>query len=221
MKNRKKNLKRKVNFECEWKGCELEFDSETPYLEHIKIHTKTAINTETKLYQCEWNLCTFATESNEQYSRHIHFHGYHTKIKIHGDTLRRNVTIPPCSHDSRNRNIVEDIRTNYFCHWKKCTNNFVSINDYLFHVKEHINYYKWDHKFLAGNILCGWDNCNKKCVSMYRLYEHVRTHTKEKKIACPHCGAMFCSNTKYFDHCKRQIMNNSKIIECKLKFKNL
>lgn len=38
----------------------------------------------------------------------------------------------------------------------------------------------------------------------YRLREHMRSHTQERLVACPTCGSMFASNTKFFDHLHRQ-----------------
>ncbi len=40
---------------------------------------------------------------------------------------------------------------------------------------------------------------------------HIRSHTGEKLLACPTCGAMFSTNTKYMDHCirKKDIRGNS------------
>lgn len=58
---------------------------------------------------------------------------------------------------------------------------------------------------VAGGIQCLWNECQGKYVSLYKLKEHMRVHTKEKLIACPECGTMFASNTKFHEHCKRQI----------------
>lgn len=32
----------------------------------------------------------------------------------------------------------------------------------------------------------------------------MRSHTQERLVACPTCGSMFASNTKFFDHLHRQ-----------------
>lgn len=37
-----------------------------------------------------------------------------------------------------------------------------------------------------------------------KLMEHCRTHTGEKVAACPQCGSLFASNTKFKDHLIRQ-----------------
>lgn len=46
--------------------------------------------------------------------------------------------------------------------------------------------------------------CSNIPKSKSKLLEHLHTHTHEKVIACPGCGAVFASNTKFKDHITRQ-----------------
>lgn len=48
----------------------------------------------------------------------------------------------------------------------------------------------------------------------YRLREHMRSHTQERLVACPTCGSMFASNTKFFDHLHRQAEPVGKKVCC-------
>lgn len=52
------------------------------------------------------------------------------------------------------------------------------------------------------------------CLGVFRgkhkLWEHLRTHTQEGVVACPACGGMFLNNTKFFNHAKRQVSEDSK-----------
>jgi uncharacterized C2H2 Zn-finger protein len=91
------------------------------------------------------------------------------------------------------------------CQWEdccgKCFNNYQL---YLYHVLTHVENNPRGNK-VAGGVQCLWKGCKGKYPSLYKLREHMRVHTKEKIIACPDCGSMFASNTKFHDHCKRQI----------------
>lgn len=49
-----------------------------------------------------------------------------------------------------------------------------------------------------------------KYMTQYKLQEHVKTHTKERQVACPTCGFMFASRTKFNDHRKRQLATDCK-----------
>lgn len=42
-------------------------------------------------------------------------------------------------------------------------------------------------------------------MSQYKLSDHMRSHTKERVIACPTCGSMFATKTKFCDHRRRQL----------------
>jgi len=40
--------------------------------------------------------------------------------------------------------------------------------------------------------------------SKHKLKDHFKSHTQEKVVACPTCGALFSCRTKFFDHLTRQ-----------------
>lgn len=66
--------------------------------------------------------------------------------------------------------------------------------------------------YLIGILLSYWKltelwyipDCDAFFKIKYRLREHLRSHTQERLVACPTCGCMFSSNTKFFDHIQRQ-----------------
>jgi hypothetical protein len=47
--------------------------------------------------------------------------------------------------------------------------------------------------------------CNFTCTKTSGLLVHMQVHTLEKAIACPNCGYGYANNTKFLDHCVRQI----------------
>ena len=51
--------------------------------------------------------------------------------------------------------------------------------------------------------------CGLKLKNKYKMREHLRSHTQEKVVACPTCGGLFSSRTKFFDHLTRQASGTS------------
>lgn len=109
-----------------------------------------------------------------------------------------------CHREKEWKNII-DVMGTHTCEWQGCGekpfNNFQLL---LYHVSAHIEQNPRGNK-ISGGVKCQWGECTNKYPSLYRLREHVRAHTNEKVIACPDCGTMFANNTKFHDHCKRQI----------------
>lgn len=46
-------------------------------------------------------------------------------------------------------------------------------------------------------------DCTLKFSVRYQLVDHLKSHTKEKSCACPICGVMFSTYTKFKDHCRQ------------------
>ena len=59
---------------------------------------------------------------------------------------------------------------------------------------------------LTSIFLFPFPDCSIQCSTRWKLRDHVRTHTQEKLIACPQCGALFSNNTKFQDHLNRQFI---------------
>ena len=54
-------------------------------------------------------------------------------------------------------------------------------------------------------ILCRWANCSFKAGTTFKLKDHLKSHSAERTVACPDCGGLFASRSKFFDHCTRQL----------------
>lgn len=54
--------------------------------------------------------------------------------------------------------------------------------------------------------------CTFKCNTKTAMKIHLKKHTGQKSVACPTCGALFATNTKYMDHCIRKTPAKSKYI---------
>lgn len=216
--NRKKYIHDSL-FECEWKNCGMEFETDKDfYIKHIKEHLeefqKTIIENEN--FNCEWELCTQEFKDFESFERHIYYHTYHQKLKTFGESLREKVDFPSCANDSSNRNTIPEIKTNYICQWRACVFTTCSILDFHQHIDDlHVNSIFNTSKTEKP---CYWVGCTKLFKGKYKLKEHIRSHSNEKFVGCSNCGALFSCNTKLFDHCKRQIINNSELFEFNLYF---
>lgn len=51
--------------------------------------------------------------------------------------------------------------------------------------------------------------CSMVVKSKHKLKDHLKSHTQEKVVACPTCGALFSCRTKFFDHLTRQAIHST------------
>ena len=107
---------------------------------------------------------------------------------------------PKCQLDEQTRNVIPELPFKFECSWSSC--NYKADNPELFyrHIRSaHVEPYS--SKLL--NEKCMWSDCKANLANKNRLVEHMRHHTQEKVVACPVCGALFSSITKFIDHCSR------------------
>lgn len=52
-----------------------------------------------------------------------------------------------------------------------------------------------------------------------KVQEHLRSHTNEKVVACPNCGSLFASNSKFKDHLARQQSTEQSSFSCSICFR--
>uniref|UniRef100_A0A2L2YFX7 Histone H4 transcription factor n=1 Tax=Parasteatoda tepidariorum TaxID=114398 RepID=A0A2L2YFX7_PARTP len=190
-----------LSLRCEFEECfivEEDVDSLISHLvsEHISKLTDGDLH-------CHWKDCEGFTESLPELRRHIYFHAFHTKIKYHGFNLQLQKKLPNCSASIHSRNIVPELPDPLICGWVDCLVVYECAEHYYRHVDSHA---KFDSKKSdKGPAVCSWEGCNRTFNDQYKVKEHLRSHTQEKLIACPTCGGMFASRTKFFDHIQRQM----------------
>lgn len=124
-----------------------------------------------------------------------------------GNNVLERIKLPKCTQTIEYT--IPEVVSGYDCEWEHCSENYSTFYDFLEHIKVHVN---GNPKYCKKGevITCGWARCKSKFSSQYKLSDHMRTHTKERVIACPTCGNMFATKTKFCDHRRRQLP-----IECK------
>ncbi|GIY21125.1 histone H4 transcription factor [Caerostris extrusa] len=183
---------------CEWEECDVvEVDIEI-FLCHITKEHLTKLNADD--LHCHWKDCEGFTETLPELRRHILLHGFHAKIKCYGANFQIRKNISNCLSSIQSRNIVPELPEPLICCWEDCMLEFESPEHFYRHVDSHAMY---DCK-KYGNPLCLWQDCKRTFVDTFKVKEHLRSHTQEKLVACPTCGGMFASRTKFYDHILRQ-----------------
>ncbi|TKS83939.1 Histone H4 transcription factor Histone nuclear factor P [Collichthys lucidus] len=157
---------------------------------------------------CLWRDCGFCSvDGPEELRRHLFFHCYHTKLKQLGQqVLNAQPKIGSCSIGYQNRNTIPEIPDNFTCLWDECEQPPFENPEWFY---RHVEMHSLCVDVPAGDcefpVRCGWKDCEATAKGRPKLKEHLRSHTQEKVVACPGCGGMFASNTKFLDHMVRQM----------------
>ncbi|XP_014300455.1 histone H4 transcription factor [Microplitis demolitor] len=163
------------------------------------------------VYVCKWKHCQYENDSIPDIIKHVNYHSYHTKLKCIGSNIRARIKLPKC-----HREMIQTVfhsSTPLFCNWEECLKLFNNFQLFLYHVGQHVESNPRGNN-VSGGIECLWTGCKRKFPSIHKLKDHIKCHTKEKVVACPTCGAVFASNTKLFDHCRRQISIETQGFQC-------
>ncbi|XP_075226986.1 histone H4 transcription factor-like isoform X2 [Lycorma delicatula] len=203
---------------CSWGTCELQEKSLTKFIRHVNSHISDTDVREVDgmtVYGCLWKSCDFTTAVVDEARRHINYHAYHTKLKSIGMSVKARSDLPDCLYGDSNANQIPDLMLeSYKCCWSDCSYEGSCIQTFFFHVTAHVN-----TCLSSEDYKCQWKGCNNDFANLNKLNCHVRVHTKEKLVACPDCGGMFASNTKFIDHCKRQLPLDMQGYQCAHCFK--
>ena len=201
---------------CEWEDCDHYSDCVIQFSNHVTSHvTQADIRhlEEEDVFACLWAECGFESPSSEEMVRHINFHSFHTKIKCHGLNMIQKHDLAPCSLDPAQRNIVPDFSDPWSCQWEGCEESeatWCRPREFYHHVAEHAE----ESRGATGRLECRWAGCLKTDGSVSKLKEHLRSHSQEKMIGCPNCGALFSNRVKFLDHVKRQHVSQQEAYKC-------
>ncbi|XP_014357800.2 histone H4 transcription factor [Papilio machaon] len=195
--------------ECEWLSCRRKFTEYEEFQTHVAKHVSNLhlIKEEDKSnqYFCLWDTCGHKTVDLSEMVRHINYHAYHAKLLAIGLNGRATLNLAECKKDSSKRNQLPSNISEHCCLWVGCTKTYQSIDEFIKHVKEHID---------NSRNLCSWAGCGATFTRRTLFIAHVRSHTGERLIACYHCGQHFANNRKLCDHIRRQNVNPQSNIRC-------
>lgn len=162
------------------------------------------------------------------------FHAFHTKLKNIGQkvldsynlkaksllsddaqtsaqSLTSN-TLVKCNLDEQTRNSIPELPFEFACSWNACEYDTNNPEAFYKHIREcHVDKMS-AAEIKTSNMKCMWSECEQRIANKDRLVEHMRHHSQEKLAACPNCGALFASFTKFIDHCSRSSEAKSKYI---------
>ncbi|XP_046550772.1 histone H4 transcription factor-like [Haliotis rubra] len=194
-------------YDCEWGDCDEQFTDIPDFLRHIGIHIWNLVSTATseeKGFSCGWRDCgTQILGDKHDFNRHVYFHAFHVKLKCVGAVVIKKTRYPVCTIDGQSRNWIPELPESLQCGWTAC--GAVCDNPVIFynHVANHCEEFPNGNN-IKGGCQCRWTDCDTRFKSKHKLREHLRSHTQEKVVACPTCGGLFASRTKFFDHLTRQ-----------------
>ncbi|XP_050097844.1 histone H4 transcription factor-like [Anopheles aquasalis] len=204
-----------VKYECEWKKCQYLSGNDRKYFLHVEQHATEAIANDEGSYGCAWDLCDFVAKGMDELMGHVHYHGYHTKLKVHGASLTFLLKIPACSYDSRTRNTISTRPTSFSCEWDGCGQRFNKAMHFFHHVDTHIfDLFTPGVKSAKEPQRCLWPVCNESFRERWKAVRHINAHTGRRALACYNCGEMFRERCKYLDHCHRQIELADRKYQC-------
>lgn len=213
------------NVKCEWENCQYSiFIAPSDYnvfSDHLRAHAddfvcslkmeaaregnETAISCCCMWRECSWEGCSDLMDL----IRHIMFHGYHALLKGLAELVLSQLNIAPCRIDvDYPYHSLAYVTSPYVCFWGNCKSEFICPGKFYEHVQDHVNKVAEGVNVKMMRICCQWFTESKLCGQDFRdkhkLKEHLRTHTHEKLLACPGCGALFSNRTKFLDHLSRQ-----------------
>ncbi|KAM9333057.1 histone H4 transcription factor-like [Pholidichthys leucotaenia] len=206
-----KRIQKSLKFACEWGSCQDSFDRMESFSKHAEDHLvalKAEEEDEAEAGRnCLWRDCGFCSmEGLDELRQHLFFHCYHTKLKQLGQQmLHGQPELGTCSIACHNRNIIPEIPDNFVCLWEDCEQAPYENPEWFYrHVEMHSLCMDMPTGDAESPRRCGWKDCEATAKGRPQLREHLRSHTQEKVVACPGCGGMYASNTKLFDHIRRQ-----------------
>uniref|UniRef100_A0AAY4AHV2 C2H2-type domain-containing protein n=1 Tax=Denticeps clupeoides TaxID=299321 RepID=A0AAY4AHV2_9TELE len=198
---------------CAWASCAFSGSRMEDMSEHMSLHLREHLGGRDTMeelddYACLWEGCEFlAMGSPRELVVHAHFHIFHAKLKFLGEQLlQSHPQRPSCSQGLHNSNLIPELLSEGFaCQWEHCDSTFDNAEWFYRHVDMHAQCAELQPLPDQQHALfCSWRGCDAFFKIKYRLREHLRSHTQERLVACPTCGCMFSSNTKFFDHMHRQ-----------------
>ncbi|XP_012687030.1 histone H4 transcription factor-like isoform X2 [Clupea harengus] len=224
MAKRKEQLRKKdlstIVVACEWGSCSYKGTRMEDLSEHMSQHLKDHLGEGDAMedlddYPCLWRGCEFlAMGSPKELAVHSHFHVFHAKLKVvGGQQLQAHPELPSCGQELNSSNLITELGEAFVCEWEHCDSTFNNPEWFYRHVDMHAHCTELqplpDHQ---QALFCSWKGCEAFFKIKYRLREHLRSHTQERIVACPTCGGMFSSNTKFFDHIQRQAQPDESLI---------
>jgi uncharacterized C2H2 Zn-finger protein len=195
------------NFECQWTECScIELNSKSMLQRHVLFHAFHAklkdigknvlesLNTSPKLPQ--------KNELNPENDNDEEENVTKTHLTRPESLSKSSLKVVKCTLDEQTRNTIPELPFKFKCSWSNCLYNANNPEVFYKHIHdEHI--VKMKTKDFTTNPKCFWGECEQRLANKNRLSEHIRHHSQEKLVACPNCGALFASVTKFIDHCTR------------------